>query len=94
MVNGESSIKHPEPAGPGDLSNEKADGLLRIGVVQSVDADFEKLSEWTREAGRAGADLVVWPELSAAGIAAGGVCSFSSDIASAPEVSALPSFQV
>lgn len=45
---------------------------MRVGIIQSIDADFDKLSKWTHEAKAQGAKLVVWPELSAAGIAAGG----------------------
>lgn len=63
--------EHPEPIGPGADLSASPDGM-RVAVIQSIDADFDELSEWSREAKAKGARMVVWPELSAAGIAAGG----------------------
>lgn len=63
--------EHPEPAAPGEALAADPSGM-RVGIIQSIDADFDELSHWSREAAGHRADLVVWPELSAAGIAAGG----------------------
>ncbi len=64
--------EHPEPFGPMTSVGPPAPKTMRLAVFQSLDADFRKLSEWTRQAGQNGSHLVVWPELSAAGAAAGG----------------------
>ena len=60
-----------EPDGP-SVALPQANGRTRIGVIQSQDVDFDLLAKWNADAKREGAILVVWPELSAAGIAAGG----------------------
>ena len=63
--------EHRDPGGPNTPVPPEPQGL-RVGIIQSIDSDFEDLSKWTQEAKALGAKLVVWPELSAAGIAAGG----------------------
>jgi len=63
--------EHPEPAGPMAPPGVLARGV-RVAAIQYLEADFGHLSKWTREASQAGAKLVVWPELSAAGVGAGG----------------------
>ena len=69
---GVSLWEHEEPRSPKTEMGALQSGMARVGVIQTLEPDFERLAAWNIEAKRAGASLVVWPELSAAGIAAGG----------------------
>ncbi|MBW7928727.1 MAG: hypothetical protein H3C58_11740, partial [Fimbriimonadaceae bacterium] len=46
-------------------------GEAMVGIVQTESNDLEQLTALNRKAGELGADLVIWPELSALEIAAG-----------------------
>lgn len=54
---------------------------LKVGLIQTQAGDLETLSNLNREAGEKGADLAVWPELSALGAASGGQTNLLVDLA-------------
>ncbi len=58
--------------GLGHISRQTPVDKLRVAVLQTGSGDLEILQSLTHKAGKLGAALVVWPELSAIGIAPGG----------------------
>lgn len=59
-------------------------GPLKIGVVQTLSGDPDTLRKLNLQAGQAGAELVVWPELAGTSLAPGGDPARLREIASEP----------
>jgi apolipoprotein N-acyltransferase len=62
--------EHGEPSGPGASENLSGEGV-RVAIVQSVEPAIAE-GTWASGLLAKGVQLVVWPELSASGLAAGG----------------------
>jgi apolipoprotein N-acyltransferase len=64
----------PQPLAPDEATFHQghSEGQVVVAVLQTTSMELEDLERLNREATRLGADLVIWPELSATGAVAGG----------------------
>jgi apolipoprotein N-acyltransferase len=72
------------PQRPSRANGTVANGEIRLAAIQSVLPEVEKMAAWSGDAKSEGAGFVVWPELSAVAIAAGGRTENLKELSASP----------